>query len=91
MQLGSTAQKSTTLATVAVPGAEAPIRATEVDGKVREVMAVDRRTMIMWLATISSGKVAEEIRPTLEAFQNESDRPLLDAAYARRFTKAVQA
>ncbi|MDN8624557.1 phage antirepressor N-terminal domain-containing protein [Corynebacterium kroppenstedtii] len=42
------------------------------DGKQRTMFMVDRRTLTMWLATIDTNRVAPEVRPTLEAFQNEA-------------------
>ncbi|WP_318758549.1 phage antirepressor N-terminal domain-containing protein [Corynebacterium sp. SFY-K9] len=44
----------------------------QVSGQGREVFMVDRRTLTMWLATIDTNRVAPEVRPTLEAFQNEA-------------------
>lgn len=44
----------------------------QVSGQGREMFMVDRRTLTMWLATIDTNRVATEIRPTLEAFQNEA-------------------
>lgn len=41
-------------------------------GREQEISMVDRRTLTMWLATIDANRVAEEIRPTLEAYQNEA-------------------
>lgn len=42
------------------------------DGKVREMAAVPVRTFLMLLATVNENRVAEEARPTLVAFQNET-------------------
>lgn len=42
------------------------------DGKVRQMVAVDVRTFLMWLATVNETKVAPEARPTLVAYQTET-------------------
>lgn len=42
------------------------------DGKSREMMMIDRRTMTMWLATIDENRVAEAARHTVRAFQAEA-------------------
>lgn len=43
------------------------------DGKVREMMMIDRRTMTMWLATIDENRVtADEAKKKLVAFQAEA-------------------
>lgn len=42
------------------------------DGKSREMALIDRRTFIMWLATIDTGRVAAAARPVIEAFQAEA-------------------
>ena len=42
------------------------------DGKTRHMAAVDVRTFLMWLATVNENKVAEEVRPTLVAYQRET-------------------
>lgn len=42
------------------------------DGKVREMAAVPVRTFLMLLATVNENRVADEVRPTLVAFQNET-------------------
>ena len=39
------------------------------DGKARELFCIDRRTVPMWLATIDSSRVADHVRPKLEAYQ----------------------
>ncbi|MCH6197481.1 phage antirepressor N-terminal domain-containing protein [Corynebacterium mastitidis] len=41
------------------------------DGKSREVVAVDLRTLTMWLATIDENRVSEEARPLVVAYQAE--------------------
>ena len=41
-------------------------------GRNQEMFMVDRQTLTMWLATIDTNRVAPEVRPTLEAFQNEA-------------------
>jgi len=42
------------------------------DGKRREMLMVDRRTLTMWLATLNENRVSDEVRPTVVAFQNEA-------------------
>lgn len=42
------------------------------DGKTRQMVAVDVRTFLMWLATVNENKVAEAARPTLVAYQRET-------------------
>jgi len=42
------------------------------DGKVREMAVVPVRTFLMLLATVNENRVAEQSRPTLVAFQNET-------------------
>jgi hypothetical protein len=42
------------------------------DGKVRQMVAVDVRTFLMWLATVNETKVADEVRETLVAYQQET-------------------
>lgn len=41
------------------------------DGKLREMVTVDKRTFLMLLATISPSRVAAHVRPRLIAFQRE--------------------
>lgn len=42
------------------------------DGKTRQMVVVDEKTFLMWLATVNEAKVADEVRPTLIAFQSET-------------------
>jgi len=42
------------------------------DGKPREMLMIDRRTMTMWLATLDENRVSEEARPIVIAFQAEA-------------------
>ncbi|WP_432794455.1 phage antirepressor N-terminal domain-containing protein [Rhodococcus ruber] len=42
------------------------------DGKAREMLMIDRRTMTMWLATLDENRVSEEARPTVITFQAEA-------------------
>ncbi|MFI9598856.1 phage antirepressor N-terminal domain-containing protein [Streptomyces sp. NPDC052043] len=42
------------------------------DGKTRQMVAVDVRTFLMWLATVNETKVADEVRDTLVAYQQET-------------------
>ncbi|BAD56319.1 putative prophage antirepressor [Nocardia farcinica IFM 10152] len=51
------------------------------DGKAREMLMIDRRTMTMWLATIDENRVAESARPVVRAFQAEA-ADALDAYFA---------
>jgi hypothetical protein len=50
------------------------VMSTEVapDGRSREMLMIDRRTMTMWLATIDENRVNEESRPIVQAFQREA-------------------
>lgn len=48
------------------------IATTGADGKTYRMAAVDVRTFLMWLATVNETKVAEEVRPTLIAYQRET-------------------
>ena len=50
------------------------------DGKNRDTICVDRRTLLMWLATITPGRVSEDIRPKLERYQNQV-ADVLDIAF----------
>lgn len=52
------------------------------DGKSREMALVDRRTLTMWLATISVNAVAEDAREVLAAYQEEA-ADALDAYFNR--------
>jgi hypothetical protein len=42
------------------------------DGKTRQMAAVDVQTFLMWLATVNENKVADEVRETLVAYQQET-------------------
>lgn len=42
------------------------------DGKTRQMVVVDEKTFLMWLATVNEMKVAAEVRPTLVAYQSET-------------------
>jgi hypothetical protein len=42
------------------------------DGKVRDMVLVDRRTLTMWLATITETRIAPDLQPTIRAFQAEA-------------------
>jgi hypothetical protein len=42
------------------------------DGKTRRMVAVDVRTFLMWLATVNENKVADGVRDTLVAYQQET-------------------
>lgn len=57
------------------------IMTVEVGGQGREMFMIDRRTMTMWLATIDENRVAEEARPTVQAFQAEA-ADALDAYFS---------
>lgn len=41
------------------------------DGRAREMCCADRQTLLMWLATLNSLKVASRVRPKLVLFQKE--------------------
>ncbi|WP_394849647.1 phage antirepressor N-terminal domain-containing protein [Pendulispora brunnea] len=54
------------------PWATAPLlRAVGEDGKKRQMLCLDRRTLLMWLATIDANRVAEAVRPKLIVYQLE--------------------
>lgn len=42
------------------------------DGKVRDLLMIDRRTFTMWLATIDTNRVGPDARHIIEAFQAEA-------------------
>ena len=48
------------------------------DGKTRLMAAVDVRTFLMWLATVNENKVADEVRDTLVAYQQETTTAVND-------------
>ncbi|CUW31711.1 phage antirepressor N-terminal domain-containing protein [Streptomyces reticuli] len=48
------------------------------DGKTRQMVAVDVRTFLMWLATVNETKVAGAVRPTLVAYQRETTQVVND-------------
>lgn len=48
------------------------------DGKTRLMAAVDVRTFLMWLATVNETKVADDVRPTLVAYQRETTTAVND-------------
>ena len=50
------------------------------DNKNYDTICVDRRTLLMWLATITPGRVSEDIRPKLERYQNQV-ADVLDIAF----------
>lgn len=54
------------------------IVAVAADGRSREMLCMDLDTFLMWLATINPGKVAEEARPALVAYQCGAKRVLAD-------------
>lgn len=57
------------------------------DGKPRDMLMIDRRTMTMWLATIDARRVAADARPVIEAFQREA-ADALDAYFNERHAPA---
>jgi hypothetical protein len=115
--------QSTALATIPVPGTDAPLHAAQIDGrpmvslklmcdalgidsdsqakklrsrswattvlntvvaadgKLREMLLIDRRTMTMWLATLDERRVAEDARPKVIAYQSEA-ADALDAYFS---------
>lgn len=54
------------------------IPTTGADGKTYRMAAVDVRTFLMWLATVNENKVAEDVRPTLVAYQRETSGAVND-------------
>ncbi|MHA6764795.1 phage antirepressor N-terminal domain-containing protein [Streptacidiphilus sp. PAMC 29251] len=42
------------------------------DGKTRQMVVVDEKTFLMWLATVNETKVAADVRPILMAYQSET-------------------
>lgn len=52
------------------------------DGKNREMVCIDRRTVGMWLATIDEGRVSDAARPNVIALQAEA-ADVLDAYFSR--------
>lgn len=59
------------------------------DGKSRDMVMIDRRTMTMWLATIDENRVAESARPIVRAFQAEA-ADALDAYFSTGVAVAPQ-
>lgn len=57
------------------------------DGRTRDMVMVDSKTIPMWLATIDENRVAEEAKPKLIAYQRES-RDALDAYFNQRVVAA---
>lgn len=53
------------------------------DGKPRDMVMVDSRTVPLWLATVDENRVASEARPTLIAYQREA-AAALDAYFNKR-------
>jgi hypothetical protein len=54
------------------------------DGKQREQLMLHMDSLPMWLATIDTGRVAEEARPLLVAYQKEAARVLKDHFFSKR-------
>ncbi|WP_432034213.1 phage antirepressor N-terminal domain-containing protein [Streptomyces antibioticus] len=54
------------------------IATTGADGKTYRMVAVDVPTFLMWLATVNEAKVAEQVRPTLVAYQRETTTAVND-------------
>lgn len=54
------------------------ITAVAADGRTRDLLCMDLDTFLMWLATINPGKVAEEARPVVVAYQCKAKRVLAD-------------
>lgn len=57
------------------------------DGKPREMVMIDSKTIPMWLATIDENRVADEAKPKLIAYQREA-REALDAYFNKRAVSA---
>lgn len=53
------------------------------DGRAREMLMVDRRTLTMWLATLDERRVGEAARPRVIAYQAQAAEAL-DAYFNRR-------
>jgi hypothetical protein len=53
------------------------------DGNERELVMLDLDTLPMWLATIDSGRVREDVRPKLAKYQRECARVLRDHFFQR--------
>jgi hypothetical protein len=51
------------------------------DGKIRDMVMIDRRTMTMWLATIDESRVNEDARKRVISFQSEA-ADALDAYFS---------
>lgn len=53
------------------------------DGKPRDMVMIDSKTIPMWLATIDEGRVSDDARPKLVAYQREA-AAALDAYFNKR-------
>lgn len=53
------------------------------DGKPRDMVMIDSKTIPMWLATIDEGRVSDDARPKLIAYQREA-AAALDAYFNKR-------
>ena len=58
------------------------------DGKPRDMVMVDSKTIPMWLATIDENRVSEDARPKLIAYQREA-AAALDAYFNQRAVVAL--
>ncbi|ATW60826.1 antirepressor [Gordonia phage BENtherdunthat] len=58
-------------------------------GRAQEMVMIDRRTFIMWLATIDPNRVSDEARPIVEAFQAEA-ADALDAYFSTGVAVATE-
>lgn len=59
------------------------------DGRTRDMVMIDRRTMTMWLATLNENRVRTEVRPVLVALQAEA-ADALDAYFTAGVAVAPQ-
>lgn len=57
------------------------------DGKPREMVMIDSKTIPMWLATIDENRVSDEAKPKLSVYQREA-RDALDAYFNKRTVAA---
>lgn len=60
------------------------------DGKIRSMTVIDRRTFLMWLATLDENRVSDEARPIVIAYQAKA-ADVLDAYFSRRDIESTTA
>lgn len=59
----------------------------DVSGRKQEMAMLDRRTFVMWLATIDANRISPEAKPVIQAFQSEA-ADALDAYFIKRLAPA---